>query len=165
VCFVDQRFCGIALQTRQPDVEPNAEKVAAVPEVQIDFGIDAQFGRQRDFSFASRKRDRTFETGRPASCEQLLRVGTMRAEPGAESRMSRRPSELREAPFSRPPVVLVLAVCTTFGIWLMCIRFLGCGPCARGAALQTRSGIGDVDDGVGKSLGSLPEEGCARCRL
>src|ERR1700680_2131847 len=56
------------------------------------------------------------------SCSGLV---PMRAEPGAESLMSRRPSELREAPFSRPPVVLVLAVYTTFGISLMVHSFFG----------------------------------------
>src|SRR4051794_35508868 len=40
----------------------------------------------------------------------------IRAEPGVASLTSRRPSELREAPFSRPPVVRVLAVCRTFAI-------------------------------------------------
>src|SRR5258708_3632663 len=48
------------------------------------------------------------------SCSGLV---PMRAEPGVESLMSRRPSELREAPFSRPPVVWVLAVYATFPIW------------------------------------------------
>src|SRR5262245_15562149 len=45
------------------------------------------------------------------SCSGLVPI---RAEPGVESLMSRRPSELREAPLSRPPVVRVLAVYTSF---------------------------------------------------
>src|SRR5439155_27005736 len=54
------------------------------------------------------------------SCSGLVPI---RAEPGLESLMSSRPSELREAPFSRPPAVSVLAVYTTFAIWLM-VHFL-----------------------------------------
>ena len=50
------------------------------------------------------------------SCSGLV---PMRAEPGAESLTSRRPSELRAAPLSRPPVVRVFAVYTTFPMWLM----------------------------------------------
>src|SRR5262245_53429436 len=52
------------------------------------------------------------------SCSGLVPI---RAEPGVESLMSRQPSELREAPFSRPPVVWVLAVCRIFAIWLICV--------------------------------------------
>src|SRR5258708_2226660 len=55
------------------------------------------------------------------SCSGLV---PMRAEPGVESLMSSRPSELREAPFSRPPVVSVLAVYTSFAIRLMVHSFL-----------------------------------------
>src|SRR5260370_16399063 len=54
------------------------------------------------------------------SCSGLV---PMRAEPGVESLMSSRPSELREAPFSRPPMVSVLAVYTTFAIRLMVHAF------------------------------------------
>src|SRR5262245_40830607 len=45
------------------------------------------------------------------SCSGLVPI---RAEPGVESLMSRRPSELREAPLSRPPGVRVLAVYKSF---------------------------------------------------
>jgi hypothetical protein len=45
VCFVHQRFCGVGLATWQPDVEPSGEKVAAVSEIQVDFGVDAHIGR------------------------------------------------------------------------------------------------------------------------
>src|SRR5260221_12904556 len=50
------------------------------------------------------------------SCSGLV---PMRADPGVESLTSRRPSELREAPFSRPPVVSVLAVCRTLAAELI----------------------------------------------
>src|SRR5713101_8655210 len=56
----------------------------------------------------------------------------MRADPGVESLTSRRPSELREAPFSRPPVVSVSAVYTTFAIWLMVHSFFEVVVPARG---------------------------------
>src|SRR6266576_5767113 len=50
----------------------------------------------------------------------------IRAEPGVESLTSRRPSKLRETPFSRPPIVRVLAVYSTFPVLvivLSCILF------------------------------------------
>src|SRR5215212_6672825 len=75
------------------------------------------------------------------SCSGLV---PMRAEPGAESLTSRWPSELREAPFSRPPVVWVLAVYRTFEVWLMVHSLRG-----------ARSSFGDVDNGLGKSLRSF----------
>src|SRR5260221_14788452 len=43
----------------------------------------------------------------------------MLAEPGMASLTSRRPSELRETPFLRPPVVQVWAVYRTSTFWLM----------------------------------------------
>src|SRR5258708_36451833 len=50
------------------------------------------------------------------SCSGLV---PMRAEPGVESLTSRTPSELRETPLLRPPVVWVLAVYRTLTFWLM----------------------------------------------
>src|SRR5258708_37687293 len=64
------------------------------------------------------------------SCSGLV---PMRAEPGVESLMSSRPSELREAPFSRPPMVSVLAVYTTFAIRLMVHSFFEVVVPARGS--------------------------------
>src|ERR1700738_4250672 len=64
------------------------------------------------------------------SCSGLV---PMRADPGVESLTSRRPSELREAPFSRPPVVSVLAVYTTFAIRLMVHSFFEVVVPARGS--------------------------------
>src|SRR5262245_9053813 len=49
------------------------------------------------------------------SCSGLVPVP---AAPGAESLTSRRPSDVRDAP-SRPPVVWVLAVYSTFSTWFM----------------------------------------------
>src|ERR1700690_2084336 len=58
------------------------------------------------------------EADQPAAnnCSGLV---PMRAEPGLESLMSSKPSELRAAPLSRPPEVSVLAVYTTFVIRFM----------------------------------------------
>src|ERR1700737_1595370 len=66
------------------------------------------------------------------------------AVPGDESLMSRRPSELRDAP-SRPPEVWVLPVYSTFSSWVMagsllknCLLFvsalIGCDAYLREAA-------------------------------
>ena len=87
------------------------EEVSAVSQAEIDFGLDGQANRENDRPLTGCSRDGAFEAGRPGGGEQLLRIGAdIRAEPGVESLMSRRPSELREAPYSRPPVVPVLAV-------------------------------------------------------
>src|SRR5215468_9336212 len=56
------------------------------------------------------------------SCSGLVLI---RGEPGVESLTSRRPSELRETPFSRPPLVWVLAVYTSVPIWLMALNSRG----------------------------------------
>src|SRR5260221_8896194 len=74
------------------------------------------------------------------SCSGLVPI---RAEPGVESLMSRKPSELRDAPYSRPPVVPVLAVWSTLTIWLMAHSFLQEGPRVRRSrrALRARADI------------------------
>src|SRR5580692_4523941 len=51
-------------------------------------------------------------------------LAPLRSDPGVESLMSRRPSELRDAPFSRPPVVWVLAVYSTFSGWVIVASLL-----------------------------------------
>jgi len=54
---------------------------------------------------------RAFEAGADqAAAKSCSGLAPIRAVPGVESLMSRRPSELREAPCSGPPVVPVLAV-------------------------------------------------------
>src|ERR1700694_296477 len=73
------------------------------------------------------------------SCSGLVPI---RAEPGVESLMSRRPSELREAPYSRPPVVSVLAVYTTFAIRLVVHFFFEVvGPARGGGARKSRAEV------------------------
>jgi hypothetical protein len=73
--FIHQGPGDFGLDTRQADVEASPEKVPAVRQVQVHFGVDGGVGRQNDLPFAGRKPDRTFETRRPAGGEQLLRIG------------------------------------------------------------------------------------------
>jgi hypothetical protein len=87
---------------RQADLEASLEEVSVVSQAPVDFGVDAHIGRQRDFSFAQSRwhlMALTKQADQPAanSCSGLV---PMRTEPGVESLMSRRPSELRETPFS-----------------------------------------------------------------
>src|SRR5476649_1306268 len=79
------------------------------------------------------------------SCSGLV---PMRVAPGSESWTSRWPSELRDAPFSRPPVVWVLAVYMTFPVSLMV-------PPVLQNYLPGASRFSDVDDGFGNRFGSL----------
>jgi hypothetical protein len=67
--------------------------------------------------------DDTKQADQPAakSCSGLVPVPEAS---GVESLTSRRPSELRDTPLSRPPVVCVLAVYNTFLIWVMIGSFL-----------------------------------------
>ena len=106
----DQGLGDVALDTRQADVEPSAEEVAVVRQVQVHFGVDRDVSRQSDFLLrAASAIALSKQADQPAAnnCSGLV---PMRAEPGVESLMSRWPSELRDTPFSRPPVVWVLAV-------------------------------------------------------
>src|SRR5229473_2817531 len=98
------------------------------------------------------------------SCSGLV---PMRADPGTESLTSRRPSELREVPFSRPPVVWVLAVYTTFPAWGVVDAFCGCiivyssfpvYPCASDIKFRRRRRQ------LRRRPAELPEADCARRR-
>jgi len=115
--FIDHSPSDVALHTWQADVEARLQEASAVGEAQVHFGINRQVSRKSDLPFAGRKPHRAFEAGRPTSGEQLLRIGADAAVPGVESLTSRRPSELRDTPFSRPPLVWVLAVYTTYPSW------------------------------------------------
>jgi hypothetical protein len=108
-------FWDIPLQTRQLDSQPSAEKVARVPKDQVYFGFDAAAGSTIFLSRAviaiALSKDADQATAN--SCSGLV---PMRADPGVESLTSSRPSELRERPFSRPPVVFAFAVYTTVAV-------------------------------------------------
>jgi hypothetical protein len=75
-CLASARGLGdFALQTRQADVKASSKEVSAVGYVQVHFGVNRQVGRESDLHFTGRKPHRRFETGRPTSGEQLLRIG------------------------------------------------------------------------------------------
>lgn len=108
--FSDDALCGLAIETRQADIEARPKGISAIIEKKIDFRIDRTFPRKHDFPLAGCRFHRAFEAGRPAGCAQLLGIGadacaTWRRELDVE-----RPSELRDMPSCRPPLVCVLAV-------------------------------------------------------
>ena len=76
MCFIHQGLRDFAFDTWEADVESSTQKITAVREVQVHFGIDGQVRWQRYLLLASYKPNRTFEAGRPAGSEQLLRIGT-----------------------------------------------------------------------------------------
>ncbi|MEI9986315.1 MAG: hypothetical protein WDN69_25985 [Aliidongia sp.] len=98
-----------ALQPRQADVEASLEEVSSIRIAQIHLGIDGSaagsviFLARAACPIAPMK-----QADQPAAnnCSGLVPLPEV---PGDESMMSKRPSELREAP-SRPPVVWVLPV-------------------------------------------------------
>ena len=109
MCGINQRPGGNRVHTRKADVQPRPEEVGIVGRAQVDFGVDGQVGGEGNVQLRSRLADRPMkQADQPAasSCSGLVPVP---AEPGGESLMSRRPSELRDSP-SRPPVVWVLPV-------------------------------------------------------
>jgi hypothetical protein len=58
MCFIDQRLGDLALDTRQADIEPDGDEIAAVREVQVYFCADRDVCRQRDVSLAGCERER-----------------------------------------------------------------------------------------------------------
>jgi hypothetical protein len=107
VCFVDQGLSGSAVDARKADVESSAEEVIAIGDVPIPAGKAVFRFRAARTIALSKQADQAAAN----SCSGLVPI---RAEPGVENLISRRPSQLREAPFSRPPEVRVLPVCRTF---------------------------------------------------
>ena len=112
--LLDERLCGFTIDAGQADIQAGAEKIFAVRQMQIDLGVDGQVGRRSNISLAGRRPERALEAGRPTGREQLLGIR-------AEARGARRRELDVEAPIraargalSRPPVVWVLAVYTTF---------------------------------------------------
>ena len=100
----------------QADVEAGTEEVGAVRQVQVQihFGVDGSVGGELNFPFASHDRHRTFETGRPPSSKQLLRIcAGARCSRYREFDIQPTVGAARRAVFT-PPVVWVLAVYTSF---------------------------------------------------
>jgi hypothetical protein len=75
MCFIHQGLSDLPLHTRQADVKASLEKVSAVSQAEIDFGLDGQANRESDLPLAGRKRDGAFEAGRPGGRKELLRIG------------------------------------------------------------------------------------------
>src|SRR4030088_1453978 len=74
VRFVHQFPRDGAVDVRQADVEAGAQGIRAVRQMQIHFGIDGDLV-QADLPLVRGESDRAFEAGRPASREELLRIG------------------------------------------------------------------------------------------
>ncbi len=106
---VHQFLGDIALEARQADIEPRLQEIGAVRGAEIDLGIDRMAGGQGDLRLGGGKPIAPMkQADQPAanSCSGLVPAPD---EPGEDSLMSSRLSELRAAP-SRPPVVWVLPV-------------------------------------------------------
>lgn len=72
--FFNQRLGDAPIQTGQADIETSAQEVVTARKMQVDFGVDDEFG-QNDLSFAGRNPDRALEASRPTSRKKLLRIG------------------------------------------------------------------------------------------
>jgi hypothetical protein len=102
---VYQGLGNFAVQTRQAHLKASLEAETVVSGEQVHFGINGRLWWHRDLPLAPavlifvRKQD-----DQPAanSCSGLVPLPGL---PGNVSLMSRRPSGLREAPPSRPPMV------------------------------------------------------------
>ena len=106
---VHQGLSDFALTPGRLTLRASLEEVLAAGVAQVYFVINGRISGEAGLHFCGRKPHRTHETGRPASGEQLLRIGAAAGLPGDESLMSKRPSELRDAP-SLPPVVWALSM-------------------------------------------------------
>ena len=117
--FIQQGLSDLPLHTRQADVEASLEEISAVSQAEIDFGLDGRATGITTFRWLAASAMALSRLADQAAAKSCSGLAPIRAEPGVESLMSRRPSELREAPCSRPPVVMVLAVWRTFacGSW------------------------------------------------
>jgi len=112
MCFLHQRLRNFAIHARQAEIEASPEEIAVVAATEVDFGIDETHGRYGDLQVSRRQYHAAKQTGRPASSEQLLRIGPVPMVPGTVSLISSRPS-LLWAELSRPPEVWVFAVYCT----------------------------------------------------
>src|SRR5262245_2915054 len=72
---VDNSLRDLAIQVRQADIEAPPQEVATVRGAKIDLRVDGRIGGQSDPHLAGHGSHRTFEAGRPAGGEQLLRIG------------------------------------------------------------------------------------------
>jgi hypothetical protein len=76
------RACASSRSTPGRLTEASSEEVTVLRQVQIHFSVDCEVVRQGDLQFPGHKPYRTFETGRPTSGKQLLRIGAVPRGPG-----------------------------------------------------------------------------------
>lgn len=108
--FIDDALCGLAIETRQADIEARPEGISAFIEKKSISASIALFLGSTIFSLrAAISIAPSKQADQPAAnnCSGLV---PMPAPPGGDSLTSRRPSELRDMPSCRPPLVCVLAV-------------------------------------------------------
>ena len=64
MCLVEQRLGGAKLDARHADIEPSAEEIVSISDIQVYFRVDRDAGRQRDPVLLSDEPDRMLEAGR-----------------------------------------------------------------------------------------------------
>ncbi|MCY1245604.1 hypothetical protein D9M72_587680 [compost metagenome] len=69
---MDQLVGDVAVQFRQADIEPCAQEVGTVVDVQIDLGVDSETCRELDLSLRGGNLDRADVAGGPSSTEEVF---------------------------------------------------------------------------------------------
>jgi hypothetical protein len=75
MCGVRQGLGRFTVQPRQANIETSLQEVSALGKDQVYFSVYGRVIRDSNLHLAGSKSYRTFEAGRPASGEQLLRIG------------------------------------------------------------------------------------------
>ena len=114
---------GLELDARQADVEAGRQGVTAARGAQAHFGVNGHARGRATFLLPAailialkKQADQPAANG----CSGLVPVP---GAPGVGGLTSRRPSSVREAPPSRPPVVWALAVYNPFSGFIMVSAF------------------------------------------
>jgi hypothetical protein len=107
VCAVQNRLRDLPIQAREADVKAGFEEVTIASCVKIYFGINGDVSRQLHFHFGGNHLYRTQEEDDQPAANNCSGFVLLPGPPGTESFTSSRPSEEREEPPSRPPVVCV----------------------------------------------------------
>jgi hypothetical protein len=98
--LVDKRLSDATIETRQAYIEASTQGVLAICKMQVDFGLNRKL-QQGNLSLASRNPDRASKQPDQPGAKSCSGLVPAPGEPGKESLMSRRPSELRATPCSR----------------------------------------------------------------
>ena len=169
----DEGFGDVAVDAGQTDVEPATDEEASSATFRsTSASIAISAGNTTFLLRAATAIALSKQADRPAAsnCSGLVPI---RGDPGVANLMSNRPSELREAPFSRPPVVWVLAVCMN-----SCDRSHGAYPqvfipfehdepkirtLANGSDVHARITSWQRRRQPERRLAALPAAGCAQC--